>query len=240
MTTITALAPAAAANRGKAGISSSLDATTAAGAGGTGGAAGTDAAGSQDRFLKLLVAQLNNQDPMNPMDNAQMTSQIAQINTVTGIQQLNGTMQGIAGQFASMQLLQGSTMVGRDVLTAGDRLARADAASATPNAAGGSFDLPVAAGSVSMQVLTPGGRVLATQPLGALEAGRHHFSWDASGQPADADLRFRIVASNGATAVPATPLARDRVLSVASEGGALQLQLARGGSVPYSAVQAVL
>ena len=44
-----------------------------------------DPANAQDRFLKLLVAQLNNQDPMNPMDNAQMTSQIAQINTVTGI-----------------------------------------------------------------------------------------------------------------------------------------------------------
>ena len=49
----------------------------------------TDPAAAQDRFLKLLVAQLNNQDPMNPMDNAQMTSQMAQINTVTGIQQLN-------------------------------------------------------------------------------------------------------------------------------------------------------
>lgn len=50
-----------------------------------------DPAAAQDRFLKLLVAQLNNQDPMNPLDNAQMTSQIAQINTVTGIQQLNQT-----------------------------------------------------------------------------------------------------------------------------------------------------
>jgi flagellar basal-body rod modification protein FlgD len=53
-------------------------------------------AAAQDRFLKLLVAQLNNQDPMNPLDNAQMTSQIAQINTVTGIQQLNDTVKGLA------------------------------------------------------------------------------------------------------------------------------------------------
>ena len=55
--------------------------------------AATDPNAAQDRFLKLLVAQLNNQDPMNPLDNAQMTSQMAQINTVTGIQQLNQTMQ---------------------------------------------------------------------------------------------------------------------------------------------------
>ena len=58
------------------------------------GGSGTvsDATAAQDRFLKLLVAQLNNQDPMNPMDNAQMTSQMAQINTVTGINKLNETI----------------------------------------------------------------------------------------------------------------------------------------------------
>ena len=46
----------------------------------------TDPAAAQDRFLKLLVAQLNNQDPMNPLDNAQMTSQMAEKNTETGLQ----------------------------------------------------------------------------------------------------------------------------------------------------------
>ena len=56
----------------------------------------TSAASQQDRFMKLLVAQLNNQDPMNPMDNAQMTSQIAQINTVSGIQQVNDTLTNMA------------------------------------------------------------------------------------------------------------------------------------------------
>src|SRR6218665_3011868 len=60
--------------------------------------------GAQAGFLKLLVAKLNNQDPMNPLDNAQMTSQIAQINTVTGIQQLNQTMQRMAAQFDALQL----------------------------------------------------------------------------------------------------------------------------------------
>ena len=63
-----------------------------------------DANASQDRFLKLLVAQLNNQDPMNPMDNAQMTSQMAQINTVSGIQQVNETLKSMATQFTSCLL----------------------------------------------------------------------------------------------------------------------------------------
>lgn len=211
-------------------ISSSLDAA----AGGNG--RGSDVAGSQDRFLTLLVAQLNNQDPMNPMDNAQMTSQIAQINTVTGIQQLNETMTGMAGQFAGLQMLQGSALVGRDVLAPGNTLAR----DATTGAASGSFDLPVSAGNVTVQVMTAGGRVLANVPLGALEAGRHSVEWDASGQPAGEDLRFRIVAANGATAVPATTLARGQVQSISTDNGALQLTLQGGRTVAYTDVKAVL
>ncbi len=84
--------------------------------------AASDANASQDRFLKLLVAQLNNQDPMNPMDNAQMTSQMAQINTVTGIQQVNETLKSMATQFSSLQVMQGTSMVGRDVLIQGNTL----------------------------------------------------------------------------------------------------------------------
>ncbi|MFP5407510.1 MAG: flagellar hook assembly protein FlgD, partial [Gammaproteobacteria bacterium] len=58
---------------------------------------GTDsAAGTEDRFLKLLVAQMRNQDPLNPLDNAQVTSQLAQINTVRGIEQLNASMATLA------------------------------------------------------------------------------------------------------------------------------------------------
>src|SRR5450830_846962 len=82
----------------------------------------SDTTASQDRFLKLLVAQLNNQDPMNPMDNAQMTSQMAQMSTVSGIQQVNDTLKSMATQFTSMQVLQGSSMVGHNVLVASNSL----------------------------------------------------------------------------------------------------------------------
>src|SRR5574343_277071 len=51
----------------------------------------TSATEQSDRFLKLLVAQMSNQDPLNPMDNAQLTSQMAQISTVSGLEKLNTT-----------------------------------------------------------------------------------------------------------------------------------------------------
>jgi flagellar basal-body rod modification protein FlgD len=197
--------------------------------------AAADPAAAQDRFLKLLVAQLNNQDPMNPLDNAQMTSQIAQINTVTGIQQLNDTVNKFAGQLAVQQLVQGSSLVGHQVLVEGDTLA----VDAQSGQASGGFDLSAAAASVTVQVLDAGGKQIGTVDMGALPAGRHGFAWDASGYQGSSAPHFQVVASNGATAVSATPLTAQQVSAVSLSSGALQLQLSDGSSVAQSAVKAV-
>ncbi|MDU7587295.1 MAG: flagellar hook capping FlgD N-terminal domain-containing protein, partial [Acidovorax sp.] len=110
-----------------------------------------DPAAMQDRFLKLLVAQLTNQDPMNPLDNAQMTSQMAQINTVTGIQQLNQTMASMAAQFNSLQVMQGTALVGRSVLTEGSTVTIDD------KTGKGGFELASAATSVKVEIVNANG-----------------------------------------------------------------------------------
>ena len=72
-----------------------------------GAMAGVDArnksamAETEDRFLTMLITQLRNQDPLNPMDNAQVTTQMAQMSTVAGIQQLNTTLLAVAVARAS-------------------------------------------------------------------------------------------------------------------------------------------
>ncbi|HRM94428.1 MAG TPA: flagellar hook capping FlgD N-terminal domain-containing protein, partial [Alicycliphilus sp.] len=134
----------------------------------------TDPSAMQDRFLKLLVAQLNNQDPMNPLDNAQMTTQMAQINTVTGLQTLNLTMQTMAEQFSTMQQIQGISLIGRSVLSEGDRMSLDD------KTGKGMFDLAGAASSVKVEIVTPGGVAVDTIDMGAQEGGRLNFEWDAS------------------------------------------------------------
>src|SRR6266581_9760134 len=70
----------------------------------------------QDRFLKLLVTQMKNQDPLNPMDNAQVTTQLAQISTVSGIDKLNATLQTMVSGFDASQSLAAANMIGRGVL----------------------------------------------------------------------------------------------------------------------------
>jgi flagellar basal-body rod modification protein FlgD len=168
------------------------------------------------------------------MDNAQVTSQMAQISTVNGIDKLNTTVQGLNQQFVQMQALQGATLVGRDVILPGDRLA--------PNDDGlvqGGFELASSADSVKIEVLNAGGRVIDSIDLGAEGAGRHGFEWTPpAGVDATLGARFRIVAKSGAAAVGATPLMRDRVDAVATGGDSLMLELRNSGSVSYAQIRA--
>jgi flagellar basal-body rod modification protein FlgD len=194
----------------------------------------TDAAASQDRFLKLLVAQLNNQDPMNPMDNAQMTSQMAQINTVSGIQQLNETMKSMSSQFSTMQVLQGASLVGKGVLVKSNTLTVKD------KVAAGAVDLSSKADKVTIKVMSPGGQLLDTIELGAQDAGLHGFQWDASKFEGPGSPTFKVESSVGGKNVPNTALALDTVLAVSTVSGNLTLELAGRNAVAYSDVQSIL
>lgn len=189
---------------------------------------------SADRFLKLLVAQMKNQDPLSPMDNAQVTSQMAQINTVSGIDKLNETVKSLSGQFVQLQAMQGAQLVGKNVLVAGNSLAL-DAAGKTS----GGFDLAGAADAVKVEVLSPAGRVIDTVDLGAETAGRHSFDWTApEAWASNTGLTFRVAATAGANTVSATALARDQVSAVSSGSGGLTLELASGKSLAYGDVKA--
>jgi len=183
----------------------------------------------QDRFMKLLVAQLNNQDPMNPMDNAQMTTQMAQINTVTGIEQVNSTLKSLGEQFTAMQVLQGSNIVGHNVLMEGNSMT-----------ASGAVDLAARAESVKIDVLSPSGQVIDSFNLGALDAGQHGFTWDASAYKYSGDPTFKVTATLGGKAIDNTALMVGTVQSVGSSNGAMTVQLQDGSSVAYSTIKSVL
>jgi flagellar basal-body rod modification protein FlgD len=192
----------------------------------------TAAGNTEDRFLKLLVAQLQNQDPLNPMDNAQVTTQMAQIQTVSGIDKLNNTVLGLNAQFGQLQALSGAALVGHDVLIEGNRLV-------AENGAGhAGFELPSQADRVRIEVLDGAGRVIDSDDLGALGSGRHSFDWTPStGVDANLAARFRVVASIGATAVAATPFTVDRVEAVSVGATGLMLELANAGPVAYDKVK---
>jgi flagellar basal-body rod modification protein FlgD len=189
-------------------------------------------AGAADRFLKLLVAQMQNQDPLSPMDNAQVTSQMAQIQSVTGIENLNKTVQGLSGQFMQMQALQGAQLIGREVIVPGNKIT-------LENGTGeGGFELTSAADSVKVEVLGPSGHVLDTLNLGAQTAGAHNFSWNAGNNATATGVTFRVTAMSGSTKLDAAPLMHDTVSAINTSGDSLTLELKNSGNVAYSQVKA--
>ena len=185
--------------------------------------------------FKLLVAQLNNQDPMNPLDNAQMTSQIAQINTVTGIQQLNDTVKGMMNQFAAQQLMQAGSMVGRQVLVEGNTMS----IDSTSHKAGGAFDLAGSAATVTVQVLDPNGRRWAPWKWAPSRPG----ATTSTGTPPA--TRAPPAALQGAggqwrNAVASTALMQDKVSAVSMDSGTLYLQLEGGSTATCNGIKAIL
>lgn len=189
-------------------------------------------AGAADRFLKLLVAQMQNQDPLSPMDNAQVTSQMAQIQSVTGIENLNKTVQGLSGQFMQMQALQGASLIGREVIVPGNKIVIANGVGE------GGFELNSAADSVKVEVLGPSGHVLDTLNLGAQTAGAHNFTWNAGSNATATGVTFRVTAMSGSTKLDSTPLMHDTVSAINTSGDSLTLELKNSGNVAYSQVKA--
>lgn len=199
----------------------------------------TTAKDLNDRFLKLLVAQMNNQDPLNPLDNAQVTSQMAQINTVTGINGLNDTVTQLIGQFSRLESMQAAQLTGRSVLVPGSTMALGESGNAV---AGLELDLP--ADKVTVEIKDANGQVVREMQLGKKDMGVTRFEWDgktATGERAPAgNYTFSVTATNGSTAVTGTMLSSRLVEGVRQDNGAVQLVLAGGGAVAYTDVKQIL
>lgn len=189
---------------------------------------------TEDRFLKMLVAQMQNQDPLNPLDSAEVTSQMAQINTVTSLEKLNTSMSGLGTQFVQLQAMQGAALVGHDVAVEGDTLRVRD------GVADAGFELANSADKVKIDITTASGTVIDTIELSSQEAGRHTFTWNVPPEYADSELKFEVKATSGANEVDSLPLRLDTITAVSSFGNVLALELEGGDRVAYDAVWAFL
>jgi flagellar basal-body rod modification protein FlgD len=190
---------------------------------------------SEDRFLKLLVTQMKNQDPLNPMQNAELTSQLAQISTVNGIEKLNSNFTGLStdlnASMVQMQMLQGVSMVGRQVLTEGNTL------NIQNGQATGGFSLDSAATSVDIDIKNNAGQVVDRLSLGYGKKGHNNFQWIPPANTTSEKYTFSVSAKEGNNALVTTLLSSDFVEAVNNKDGTLNLQLRNGTEVPYSKVK---
>ena len=192
---------------------------------------------SEDRFLKLLVTQMRNQDPLNPLDNAQVTSQMAQLSTVSGIEKLNTALQAMSSSFAASQSLQAAGMIGRSVLAPGSSLLLQSGAAA------GGFELKQSVDHAVVTIRGAAGNTLHSVDLGAQQAGNVLFQWDgmtdSGATAANGSYTFEVSATQGGQKVDAVSLALGKVGSVSLGTSGVMLNTDVLGSLDVTKVKQI-
>lgn len=221
-------------------VVNSINGTSAASAA-TGTSGSNSASDLRSNFMTMLVTQLKSQDPLNPLDNSQMTSQLAQINTLSGIEALNKTLQSITGQIDAGQSLQAAALIGHEVLVPGDRVSVGSGGQATPFG----IDLASAADQVKVSIYDGAGNLVRQFDLGAQQAGVQSFSWDGSldagGTAAAGTYKVAVAATSSDKALDATVLTYGQVGSIANSGSGPLLDLgAILGQVSLQSVRQIL
>jgi len=192
---------------------------------------------TKDRFLSLLVAQMKNQDPLNPLDNAQVTSQLAQLSTVQGIENMNATLQSLASSMGVSQMAEAANLIGRGVLVPGNTVSPTELEDVI------GFDLSRPADQVSVSILDAAGNQIRKMELGSRSEGVNVLAWDGltdRGAAASAgEYTFKIEATQGGQEVSQTDLHLGMVNSVSQGSQGVKLNLAGKESVSYAQIRQI-
>lgn len=216
---------------------SALNELGAARPGGANAAAATSELG-QDQFLKLMLAQLRNQDPLKPLQPAEFLSQLAQFSNVVAAQQTQTSVADLAASMRSSQVMEGVSLVGRTVLAAGDRARLGET-----GAVRGAVDAPEGSDRIEVSVRDSSGALVRRLAVPS-NGGVTDFAWDglddAGRRVAPGSYRFASQAGSGPATIATETLLEQRVQSVTldTRGGNLVLNTG-GGALALSAVRQV-
>lgn len=194
----------------------------------------------QEDFLKLMVAQVQNQDPFAPMENGDFIGQMAQFSSVDGINEMNASLEKMSSAFSHGQSLQAATLVGRQVVAP-----TPTATLTTGNSIVGEVDLTEGVSALVVDVKDSSGSIVKSIDLGPQAAGRVSFEWDGVGDDGNQQLAgdYRLSANamlNGERAYFSTMMPI-KVESVAVGAGVQtpQLTLADGTKIGLDKVEQI-
>jgi len=188
----------------------------------------------QDDFLKLLTTQLQYQDPMKPMENGEFLGQMAQFSTVTGITEMQTSMESMVSAFQGTQMSNSAAMIGKQALVDGSW------ASLQDGKLGGAVNLDTAVNDLQVNIKDESGLVVANLSMGAQMAGTKEFFWDGvkdNGEVAPSGDYYVEAASvrDGKNSVPATQV-YGTVESVQIKNGEVTLNVSGQGNVTFAQV----
>jgi len=192
---------------------------------------------AQDRFMTLLVSQLRNQDPLNPMDNAQVTSQMAQLSTVSGIEKMNQTIESLNKSYQVSQGMQASQMIGHGVLVPGNSLPMASGKAAM------SYELADAADAVNVTIRDSSGNTVRKLSAGAQQSGSNTLQWDGKDDNgkllADGNFTYEVAATKADKKVAVTQLGIGVVNSVSVASNGVKLSVSNIGEIDMNNVRKI-
>lgn len=194
---------------------------------------------AQNRFMTLLVTQMRNQDPLNPLDNAQVTSQLAQLSTVTGIDKLNATLEALQASYTASQSLQAANMIGHGVLVPGSSVQLSDGKAIF------GVDVKESADNVQVTIRNGSGAAVRTIDLGGQQMGTTlPLAWDGktnSGATApDGAYTFEVTAVRDGKAVASAGLSFGEVASVTTGAQGVTLNVPGVGTVKLGDIRQIL
>ena len=189
----------------------------------------------QSDFLKLMTAQLKNQDPMAPMDNGQFLGQMAQFSTVSSLGDMATQLKALSDQMAGSRLLSSGSLIGRSVLSPSN-------VGNLPQ--GGSLDgvvrLTEPADGATVTVRNAVGQIMESFDLGPSGAGDYPFSWDGSlnggSNALPGKYQVSVSVSRAGKASAESALLYTPVASVSMSGNDINLNLNDGSSLPLTQV----
>ena len=198
-------------------------------------ALGTNSAMGKDDFLKLLVAQLKNQDPLAPQDNSQFVAQLAQFSSLEAAMGTNTRLDAITGQNQGLANTQVVSLVGKTATVKGSLVTATG--SGTPVPVG--FTLSAASDSTTVSIQNASGKVIRTIPIGAHNPGLVNISWDGKDDhgnvmPAGTYAVSVQAKTKDGGAISVAQETTGLVKSVAFDKGYPVLTLANGLQVPVS------
>lgn len=194
----------------------------------------------QDAFLKLMITQMNNQDPLEPQKNSEFVAQLAQFSSVEGLDKLNNTVEDMNQGFQSSQALQASSLVGRSV-----KVPSESAYLAPGGYVAGTINLPYSTSDLSMGIYNESGSLVAKELMGANEGGDITFVWDGKGDDGNTlppgNYRFEAIANTGEGPQQlATDLSANVDSVTVGGNGTLTLNIAGVGPMSLSSVSEIL
>ncbi len=203
----------------------------------------------QEEFMKLMLTQMNNQDPFKPMEDGEFLTQMAQFSAVSGLKDIKESFASLSDSLKSSHALQASSMVGRKVLIPGE------VAKLMPQGElSGAVELPASTSNLKIHILDAKGQEVKTLDMGSQNKGMVNFKWDGMKQSLDAEgelvndgraeagnytVKAEMLVDGKQQALKTLVLDSVESVSLGANAQGMTLNLANGGSTVMSSVKQI-